>query len=94
MAFSGLFLKDIGINDLILIHVNYWNFKKSEIFKKFSDPLHMVSFEDFVKFLSPSLSELKVTPNFCFALKFRDDPTASNTYGKVKNNTIKHLIGQ
>ena len=56
MAFSGLFLEDFGINKLILIHVNYWNFKKSEIFKKISDPLHMVSFEIFVKLVSPSLS--------------------------------------
>ena len=48
--------------------------------------------EDFVKFLSPSLSELKVTPNFCFALKFRDDPTASNAYMKpvLKNLIAKH----
>ena len=80
MAFSGLFLKDIGINDLILIHVNYWNFKKSEIFKKISDPLHMVSFENFVKLVSPSLSELKVTPSFCFPFKIRDNPTLSTNY--------------
>ena len=28
MVFSGLFLEDFEINDLILIHVNYWNFRK------------------------------------------------------------------
>ena len=78
MVFSGLFLEDFGINNLILIHVNYWNFKKSEIFKHSSYAVHMVSFENFVKLVSPSLSELKVTPSFCFAFKIPDDPTATN----------------
>ena len=77
MIFSGLFLEDIGINNLILIHVNYWNLKKSEIFKNSSYAVHMVSFENFVKSLPPSLSELKVKPIFCFPIKIRDDPTAS-----------------
>jgi len=79
MVFSGLFLEDFGINNLILIHVNYWNFKKSEIFKHSSYALHMASFENFVKLVSPSLSELKVTRSFCFAFKIPDDVTASNT---------------
>ena len=77
MAFSGLLLEDFEINNLILIHVNYWNFKKSEIFKNSSYAVHMVSFENFVKLVSPSLSELKVTPSFCFPIKIRDDRTAS-----------------
>ena len=89
MAFSGLFLEDIGINNLILIHVNYWNFKKSEFFKKSSYAVHMVSFENFVKLVSPSLSELKVTPRFCFAFKIPDDVTASNMYS-VFHNFIFH----
>ena len=38
----------------------------------------MVSFEIFVKSMPPSLSELKVTPSFCFAFKIPDDPTATN----------------
>ena len=38
----------------------------------------MVSFENFVKSMPPSLSELKVTPSFCFPFKIPDDPTASN----------------
>ena len=37
----------------------------------------MVSFENFVKSMPPSLSELKVTPSFCFAFKILDDVTAS-----------------
>ena len=37
----------------------------------------MVSFENFVKSMPPSLSELKVTPSFCFPCKIPDDPTAS-----------------
>ena len=40
----------------------------------------MVSFENFVKLVSPSLSELKVTPSFCFAFKIPDDVTASTDY--------------
>ena len=40
----------------------------------------MVSFENFVKSLPPSLSELKVKPIFCFPIKIRDDRTASNDY--------------
>ena len=73
MVFSGLFLEDIGINNLILIHVNYWNFKKSEIFKNSSNSVHMVRFKNFVKLVSPSLLELKVTPSFCFAFKILDN---------------------
>ena len=38
----------------------------------------MVSFEIFVKAMPPSLSELKVTPSFCFAFKIPDDVAASN----------------
>ena len=40
----------------------------------------MVSFENFVKSMPLSLSELKVTPSFCFPLKIPDDPTATNMY--------------
>ena len=40
----------------------------------------MVSFENFVKSMPPSLSELKVTPSFCFPIKIRDDRTVSNFY--------------
>ena len=46
----------------------------------------MVSFENFVKLVSPSLWILKVTPSFCFAFKIPDDVTASNVYVTVKNN--------
>ena len=40
----------------------------------------MVSFEIFVKSMPPSLSELKVTPSFCFAFKIPDNPTATTDY--------------
>ena len=40
----------------------------------------MVSFENFVKSMPPSLSELKVTPSSCFPFKIPDDLTATNTY--------------
>ena len=50
----------------------------------------MLSFENFVKSMPPSSSELKVTPSFCFAFKIPDDVTASNNYNfylpKVKLN--------
>ena len=38
----------------------------------------MVNFENFVKSMPPSLSELKVIPSFCFAFKIPDDVTATN----------------
>ena len=37
----------------------------------------MVSFENFVKLMPPSLSELKVTASFCFPFKIPDDPIAT-----------------
>ena len=40
----------------------------------------MVSFENFVKSMPPSLSELKFTPSFCFAFEIPDDPTATNNH--------------
>ena len=40
----------------------------------------MVSFENFVKSMPSSLSELKVTPSFCFSFKIPDDLTATNKY--------------
>ena len=39
----------------------------------------MVSVENFVEAMSPSLSELKVTSSFCFPFKIPDDPTTTNT---------------
>ena len=92
MVFSGLFLEDIGINNLILIHVNYWNFKKSEILKNSSYAVHMVSFENFVKSMPPTLSELKVTPSFCFAFKIPDDVTASKLYSNFSKEIIQSPV--
>ena len=43
----------------------------------------MVSFENFEKSMLPSLSELKVTPSFCFPIKIRDDRTASNRHVQI-----------
>ena len=50
----------------------------------------MVSFENFVKSMPRSLSELKVTPIFCFAFKIPDDVTASNNYGVHKSPQLMH----
>ena len=38
-------------------------------------------------FMNGPLSELKVTPSFCFAFKIPDDVTASNTYNVFKIHT-------
>ena len=43
----------------------------------------MVSFENFVKSMQPSLSELKVTPSFCFAFKIPDDVTATTLDSRI-----------
>ena len=37
----------------------------------------------FVKSMTSCLSELKVTPSFCFPNKIRDDPTATNQYSNA-----------
>ena len=44
----------------------------------------MVSFDNFVKSMPPSLSEAKVTPSFCFPFKIPDNPTATNIYFQMK----------
>ena len=44
----------------------------------------MLSFENFVKSMPPSLSELKVTPSFCFAFKIPDDVAPSNMYIDIR----------
>jgi hypothetical protein len=46
----------------------------------------MVSFENFVKSMPPSLSELKVIPSFCFAFKIPDDVTATSKEGDNLQN--------
>ena len=70
-------------------------FKISKISQIVLTLLHMVSFENFVKSLPPSLSELKVKPIFCFPIKIRDNPTASIRYliQKVKKFLSKLSTG-
>ena len=53
--------------------------------------LHMLSFENFVKSMPPSLSELKVRPSFCFAFKIPDDRAVTNNY-EPKQNMYKDAI--
>ena len=43
----------------------------------------MVSFENLVKSMPPSLSELKVTPSFCFPIKIPDDPTTTKLHTQI-----------
>ena len=47
----------------------------------------MVSFENFVKSMQPSLSELKVTPSFCFPIKIPDDRAVTNVYCQLTQKT-------
>ena len=42
--------------------------------------LHIVIFEIFIKSMSSCLSELKVTPSFCFPIKIRDNRAVTSTY--------------
>ena len=53
----------------------------------------MVSFENFVKSMPPSLSELKVTPSFCFPFKIPDDPTAL-LFILGSCETIRYLLAE
>ena len=48
--------------------------------------LHMLTFENFVKSMPPSLLELKVTPSFCFAFKIPDDRAVTNIKEKKKSH--------
>ena len=67
-------------------HCFYKNFKTDHVQCLGGSPgqhrpapaLHMLSFENFVKSMLPSLSELKVTPSFCFAFKIPDDRAVTN----------------
>ena len=52
----------------------------------------MVSFENFVKSMLPSLSELKVTPSFCFPFKIPDHPTATK-HGRLKVHPLLSQSG-
>ena len=51
----------------------------------------MLSFENFVKSMAPSLSELKVLPSFCFAFKIPDDVAAS-TKEKMLRIAIRNFL--
>ena len=48
----------------------------------------MVSIENFVKSMPPSLSELKVTPSFCFPFKIPDDLTATSSQDHFRAKII------
>ena len=56
----------------------------------------MVSFEIFVKSMPPSLSELKVTPSFCFAFKIPVDRAVTivdiHVIYKVQTIDFKSLV--
>ena len=56
-----------------------------KIFRKVK--MHMVSFENFVKSMTPSLLESKVTPSFCFPFKIPDDPTTISSWVISKMST-------
>ena len=51
----------------------------------------MAIFENFVKSMPPSLSELKVTPSFCFTFKTPDDVAASTVKSTVQIYTVEWM---
>ena len=51
----------------------------------------MVSFENFVKSMLPSSSELKVTPSFFFHFKIPDDPTATTGHQPIKTGKLAKM---
>ena len=68
------------IHSFSLTNVNFWT------------KLYIRDFlENFVKSMPPSLSELKVTPSFCFPFKIPDDPTATNTYSASKDFPFRRV---
>ena len=48
----------------------------------------MVSFEDFVKSMPPSLWELKVITSFCFAFKIPDNMTATTSRATLEYEVL------
>ena len=52
----------------------------------------MISFENFVKSMTPSILELKVKPSFCFAFKIPDDMTATTTYKELSHLYVGYDI--
>ena len=50
---------------------------------------HMVSLENFLKSMPPSLWKLKVTPSFCFPFKIPDNPIATNIMCKCISGVLE-----
>ena len=53
MVFTGLFLEDFEIKNLILIDVKYWNFFLNQIFKISSNPFHVANSNQNEKKIEP-----------------------------------------
>ena len=53
MVFSGLFLEDLEVNNLILTHFNYWIFFKKRIFKISSNPFLIANTNQNEKKIAP-----------------------------------------
>ena len=77
--FYMLFTQFLVTNFNFGLNFTYEIFRKVNV-QASSQTLHMVSFENFVKAMTPSLLELKVTPSFLFAFKIPDDVTATTVY--------------
>jgi hypothetical protein len=57
-----------------------------------SEALHIAIFENFVKSTTSCLSQLKVTPSFCFAFKIHDNVTATKSrYCAIGLNRTGHM---
>ena len=71
------------IHSFSLTNLNFWTKLYIQDFgleNRWPGLSPMVSFENFVNSMLPSLSALKVTPSFCFAFKIPDNPTTTNWY--------------
>ena len=84
MVFSGLFLVDFEINNLILIHLIYWNFKKYEFFNISSNPFHVAKTnQNEKKFALPS-TVCPGLPENAFQVNQLYNVTWSNIQTRIK----------
>ena len=80
MVFSGLFLEDFEINNLILIYVKYWNFFKNQIFQISSNPFHVANSNQNEKKIAPPSLVCHGLPENAFQVNQLYNVTWSNVY--------------
>ena len=83
MVFSGLFLEDFEINNLILIYVKYWNFFLNQIFKISSNPFHGANSNQNEKIFGPLSLVCHGPQENAFQVNQLYNVTWSNTQGHL-----------